>query len=52
VPTKIELYRLKAQECAEHAELTLEPETKRQFEDAARQWVELAERLRKGGGDY
>jgi hypothetical protein len=47
LPTRPEQYRAKAQECAESAKLARDPETKRQYEDMARQWLELAERTDK-----
>ena len=42
VPTRPEHYRLKLRECGERAKLASDPETKRQYEDIARQCVDLA----------
>ena len=42
-------YRTQARECAERAKLSRDPETKRQYEDMARQWLELAKRAEKLG---
>jgi hypothetical protein len=50
VPTRAEQYRLTAKECAERAKLARDPETKRVYEDMARQWLELAKRAEEGGG--
>jgi hypothetical protein len=49
VATRADEYRLKAQECAERARLAPDPETKRQFEDMARQWLNLAKQAEEGG---
>ena len=42
VPTRAEQYRIKARECIEQAERSSDPETKRQFEEQARLWLNLA----------
>jgi hypothetical protein len=42
--TQSEEYRLRAKECAERARRSPDPETKRQFEETARQWLDLAKR--------
>ena len=49
VTTRAEEYRTQARECAERAKLAPDPETKRQYEDMARQWLELAKRAEKWG---
>ena len=49
VTTPAEEYRTQARECAERAKLARDPETKRQYEDMARQWLELAKRAEKLG---
>ena len=49
MPTRAEEYRTQARECAERAKLSRDPETKRQYEDMARQWLELAKRAEKLG---
>jgi hypothetical protein len=38
---------MQAKECAERSKFARDPETKRQYEDMARQWIELAERVDK-----
>jgi hypothetical protein len=43
---------VKAKECAERAEHARDPETKRQLEDLARQWLDLAKYADKDGGSY
>jgi hypothetical protein len=44
VSTRADEYRRQAEECAERAKLAPDPETKRVYEDMARQWLELAKR--------
>jgi hypothetical protein len=39
-----EEYRINAKECAERAGLSPGPETKRQYEEAGKQWLDLAKR--------
>ena len=49
--TKADEYRAKAQECIENAASARHPEIKRQFEELARQWWEMAtqvDRMRAG----
>jgi hypothetical protein len=41
---------LTAKQCAERAKLAPDPETKRVYEDMARQWLELAKRAEGRGG--
>jgi hypothetical protein len=50
VTTRAEQYRTQAKECAERAKLAADPETKRQFEGMARQWLDLAKWAEKEGG--
>jgi hypothetical protein len=50
VLTRSEQYRVKARECAEYAEHARDPETKRAYEDMARQWLDLAKWAEKEGG--
>jgi hypothetical protein len=40
----------KAKECSEHVKRAADPETKRQFEAMARQWLALAKQSEKNGG--
>ena len=47
--SRAEQYRLQAKECAERAKLAPDPETKREYEDFARQWLDLAKRAEAGG---
>ena len=47
---RAEQYRTTARQCAERARLEPDPETKRVYEDMARQWLELAKRADEGGG--
>ena len=42
--TPSEEYQIQAKKCAERAKLAPDPETKRVYEDMARQWLELAKR--------
>jgi hypothetical protein len=42
--TRTEEYRINAKECAERARLSPDPETKRQYEEAEKQWLDLAKR--------
>jgi hypothetical protein len=42
VPTRAARYRIKAKEAIEQAERSLDPETKRKFEEVARLWLNLA----------
>jgi hypothetical protein len=48
VPTRAEQYRMKAQECAQRAKAARDPETKRAYEDLARQWFDLAKLAEDG----
>ena len=48
---RAEQYRIHAKECAERARLSPNPETKRQYEEAERQWLALAKQSEKNG-DY
>jgi hypothetical protein len=50
MPTRAEQYRAKSQECANHAERARDPETRRQYELMARQWLDLAEQTDKARG--
>jgi hypothetical protein len=50
MPTRAQEYRAKAQECAQRAKATRDPEAKRTHEDMARQWLDLARRSEEGGG--
>jgi hypothetical protein len=50
MPTREEQYRLQAMECTEHAKLAPDPETKRTYEDMARQWLDLAKQAKEAGG--
>jgi hypothetical protein len=50
VTTKAEQYRTQARECAEPAKLEPDPETKRTYQDMARQWLNLAKQAEEGGG--
>ena len=50
--TLAEEYRLRAKDCAERAKLAPNPETKRQYEEMARQWLNLAKRAEEGGSGY
>lgn len=43
--TKADEYRARAQECVERAASARHPEIKRQFEELARQWWEMATRV-------
>jgi hypothetical protein len=45
--TKALEYRAKAHECIERAASARHPEIKRQFEDLARQWWEMATQLER-----
>jgi hypothetical protein len=40
-------YRAQAAECLRHANQARDPETKRQYEELARQWQLMAERAEK-----
>ena len=46
--TRSDEYRIHAKECAERARLSPEPETKRQYEKAERQWLDLAKQAEGG----
>jgi hypothetical protein len=50
VPSRPEQYRLKAKECAVRADATHDSESKRQFEEMACQWRDLANYAEKNGG--
>jgi hypothetical protein len=50
VTTRAEQYRIQAKECAERAKLARDPEMKRQYEDMAKQWLDLTKRVEEGGG--
>ena len=47
--TRSEEYRIHAKECAERARLSPDPEMKRQYLEAERQWLDLAKRAEKDG---
>ena len=47
--TRAEQYRTQARECAERAKLARDPEVKHQYEDMARQWLDLAKWAEKEG---
>ena len=47
VVSRADEYRAQAAECLRHANQTRDPETKRQYEDLARQWQLMAERAEK-----
>jgi hypothetical protein len=49
VPTRAEQYRIQAKECAEGAKHAPDPETKRRYEDMARQWLDLAKYAEQAG---
>jgi hypothetical protein len=51
VPKPTEEYRLRAKECAERAKLARDPETRRQYEVMAAQWLDLA-KYAEGRGDW
>jgi hypothetical protein len=42
--TRSEQYRIQAKECAVRARLSPDPEMKRQYELAEKQWLDLAKR--------
>ena len=44
MPSRQEEFRARAAECEELAKQARDPEVKRQYEDLARQWRELADR--------
>ncbi len=50
MPSRPEQYRLKAKECAERAKATNDFETRREFEEMACQWLDLAKYAEKNGG--
>ena len=45
-----EQYRLRAKEAEHQAEMTSDPDIKRQFLDIARQWQDLANQAERRGG--
>lgn len=47
VSARSERYRVRAAECQEHAKEVSDPEVKRQFEEAARLWLQLAEQIER-----
>ena len=50
--TGAEHYRWKATECAELARSAHDRETKRQYEEMARQWLDLARRAEEAGSRF
>jgi len=47
VPSKAEEYRSKADDCRRRAQEAHDPDAKRQFEELARGWLELAKRAER-----
>ena len=45
--SKFDEYRARGREAEMHATLANDPEVKRQFDDIARQWFELADRVER-----
>jgi hypothetical protein len=42
-------YRQRSIECGERAKLASDPEVKRQFEELARHWLEMAKQVERNG---
>ena len=50
MPTRAAEYRAQARACAERANIARDPNMRAQYEDMARQWLDLAKRAEQGGG--
>lgn len=48
--THADHYRATAKDCEERAASAPDPETRRVYEDMARQWLALAQQAEQGGG--
>jgi hypothetical protein len=47
VPSRQEEFRFRQAECEERAKQSRDPEVRRQYEDLARQWREMADRAER-----